>query len=444
MHFKNDHIFILGVFFFLLFSACTPKQKFAEPVFNSSLIHRLNAELTHTIIQDGFSPPVAARAYALSNIAAFEIGCFADKRFQSLAGQLNKLENLPKPDSAKAYYFEWAMVEAFCTVAQSAVYRDYLLDTLKAKFANELLKDGNPQTIKNSTELGQIMAEAIKKWAASDGYSKTRKFPLFTPKPDPGAWQPTPPNYAEAIEPYWGRIRPFVLDSANQFLPTGPASFSEKPQSEFFKLAKEVYEVVNQIDSSRLCIAKHWDCNPYVSINNGHMMYGKRQLTPGGHWMGITRISAVMKDLDVFETTEAYTLVAISLSDAFISCWDEKYRSNLIRPETYINQYIDPKWRPVLETPTFPEHTSGHSVISSSASTMLTSLFGDDFAYVDSVNVPFGLPPRPFQSFYDASSEAAISRFYGGIHYMPAITLGVDQGKNVGTFIVKKVKTRRE
>jgi len=133
-------------------------------------------------------------------------------------------------------------------------------------------------------------------------------------------------------------------------------------------------------------------------------------------------------------------MTTITLADAFISCWDEKYRSSLIRPETYINQHIDPNWKPVLQTPPFPEYTSGHSVISSAAAVMLTELMGDKISFVDSTEVEWGLPVRNFDSFEAAAQEAAISRLYGGIHYMPAIENGVAQGKEIGRFIVNKLK----
>ena len=144
------------------------------------------------------------------------------------------------------------------------------------------------------------------------------------------------------------------------------------------------------------------------------------------------------------ETMEAYTLVSISLFDAFISCWDEKYRSNLVRPETVINTYIDGEWLPVLQTPPFPEHTSGHSVISAASALTLTKLYGDNFEYTDNVEQEYGLPIRHFQSFIQASEEAAISRLYGGIHYRPAIDFGVNQGRKVGQYVIDNVSTRKE
>jgi len=137
---------------------------------------------------------------------------------------------------------------------------------------------------------------------------------------------------------------------------------------------------------------------------------------------------------------QIYTSVAIGLLDAFICCWNEKFRSNRIRPETAIRKYIDPQWVPVLQTPPFPEYLSGHSVISACSATILTHFFGNNFSYTDSVQVAYGLAPRSFTSFQQAAQEAAISRFYGGIHFMDAIENGLLVGKKVGDVVVRKMK----
>ena len=159
--------------------------------------------------------------------------------------------------------------------------------------------------------------------------------------------------------------------------------------------------------------------------------------------MNITHVACAKKNAGLVESLEAYSRVAISLVDGFISCWDEKYRSKLIRPETYINQYIDENWVPLLQTPPFPEYTSGHSVISSAAAVALTTLFGENYSFADSTEIEFGLTARKFASFKEASEEAAISRLYGGIHYRPACKNGIVQGSTLGNFIVQKIKTRK-
>ncbi len=159
--------------------------------------------------------------------------------------------------------------------------------------------------------------------------------------------------------------------------------------------------------------------------------------------MSIASIASRKRGLNLMQTSEALTLTAIALYDGFISCWDEKYKSNHIRPETYIEKYIDPDWDPVLQTPPFPEYTSGHSVISAAAATMLTKLLGDRLAFTDSSEVAYGLPAREFNSFYDASEEAAISRLYGGIHFRPAIENGSIQGRKLGEYVARKIQTRK-
>ncbi|MCU0354679.1 MAG: vanadium-dependent haloperoxidase, partial [Cytophagales bacterium] len=122
-------------------------------------------------------------------------------------------------------------------------------------------------------------------------------------------------------------------------------------------------------------------------------------------------------------------------------CWDEKYRSVRVRPESTINQLMDKDWEPLLQTPPFPEYTSGHSVISNASAVVLTHLYGDNFAFTDSTEVQYGIPPRSFKSFQHAAEEASISRLYGGIHYRSAITAGTEQGRKVGELVVSKLQT---
>jgi hypothetical protein len=230
------------------------------------------------------------------------------------------------------------------------------------------------------------------------------------------------------------------LDSSNQFVPQPPYEFSLEENSPFYQEMMEVYKVVKDVDEEKKAIASFWDCNPYVMNITGHVMFATKKITPGGHWMGITKIASILDSADLMKSSHAYTKTSIALADGFISCWDEKYRSNLIRPETIINRNIDQNWTPTLQTPPFPEYTSGHSVISTAAANALTDVFGDNFSFVDSTEVKYGLPSRKFNSFIEASQEAAISRLYGGIHYRRAIEEGVWQGNKIGDLLRKKLQ----
>ena len=95
--------------------------------------------------------------------------------------------------------------------------------------------------------------------------------------------------------------------------------------------------------------------------------------------------------------------------------------------------------RRLLQTPPFPEYSSGHSVVSGASATVLTSVFGDNFKFLDDTELPYGLPVRTFPSFIDAAKEAAISRMYGGIHYRAAIENGLQQGFKVGNLVNEKL-----
>ena len=304
----------------------------------------------------------------------------------------------------------------------------------------------NEKEFEVSKEYGLKVASRIKKWMDKDNYKETRTMSKFSVyENQPGRWQPTPPAYMDAIEPHWAEIRTLVLDSASQFKPIPALPFSIDKQSPFFKQVQEVYDISLKMRKlgdgcDEVKMAQFWDCNPYVSVSQGHMMFAKKKITPGAHWMGITKIACKQSKANFEKTVFAYTKTSIGMFEAFISCWDEKYRSNVIRPETVINKYVDEDWKPALQTPPFPEYTSGHSVVSTVCSNILTSIFGDNFAFVDNSELQFGLPNRSFKSFNEASKEAAMSRFYGGIHYRAAIENGIVQGKNISDFVVGKLK----
>jgi hypothetical protein len=205
-------------------------------------------------------------------------------------------------------------------------------------------------------------------------------------------------------------------------------------------LVKEVHQVGNTLTSEQKEIAAFWDCNPFVIATSGHMSLGFKKISPGGHWMNIACITALQKGISFRNTIQVIALEALVLYDAFIVCWEEKFRSDRVRPESVINKYVDVRWTPLLQTPPFPEYTSGHSVISSASAELLSFLLGDQVAYTDDTEVIFELEPRKYSSFRQAASEAAISRLYGGIHFRDAINNGLDQGKRVGEFVVGRLK----
>jgi len=263
----------------------------------------------------------------------------------------------------------------------------------------------------------------------------------YTVTREPGRWIPTPPAYMDAVEPNWGKLRPFVLDSSNQFRAAPPHKFEPTKGTRFWNEMQEVYDIGRALTDEQRSISAFWDCNPYVMHVQGHTMFATKKITPGGHWMGIAGIVARDAKADIVRTADAYARTALALADGFLSVWETKFVTNVVRPETMINTYIDENWQPLLQTPPFPEYTSGHSVISTAAATVLTEQFGDAVAYTDSTEAEYGLPVRSFTSFHQAANEAAISRLYGGIHYRQAIEQGQIQGRKVGELLVQRIAT---
>jgi hypothetical protein len=424
-------------------SSCQEPADYSEALSDGHYFHRAQNRITEVIIHDIFSPPVAMRIYTYASLAAYEVAAASDPNsYVPLLGQLNGSEplNLSIPQNV---YPPLAALAAYYHMGTALIFSEDMMNSFRDKDFADLKKRGIPADVfEASVKFGREVAEKIRDYSKTDNYHQSRSFPKYTVVNQPDTWQPTPPAYMEAVEPHWPKIRTFALDSAAQFKAGPPPPFSTDPSSEFYKLAKDVYEAKLNMTDDQRDIAMFWDCNPYKMNVKGHVMFAEKKITPGGHWMSIASIASKASGADWRGTLEAYVLTAISLNEAFISCWDEKYRTKLIRPETYINQYIDEEWVPLLQTPPFPEHTSGHSVASTAAAYTLKQLFGDEIHIVDSSEVAYGLPIREFNGFSEMGAEASISRFYGGIHYMPAITEGIVQGNQVGELIWSKISTR--
>lgn len=146
--------------------------------------------------------------------------------------------------------------------------------------------------------------------------------------------------------------------------------------------------------------------------------------------------------MDLGTTVEVFARTGVALHEAFLSCWTWKYRLNLLRPVTYVRRHIDPAWSTFVNTPQFPEYTSGHSVASRAASTVLTELLGD-VSFTDDSHRDRGMAARSFASFTAAADEAAQSRLYGGIHFPMGIDAGKDQGDEIGRLVIARLRTRR-
>ena len=403
--------------------------------------HAINA-VTMVMVHDVVSPPVAARYYAYVSLGAYNIVSANDKKVPPLQSFIKSYKPTGFLDTIHyAYDYKIAAYYSMLETAKLMLPSGFMLKDDEDGFVQLLQRTRVPQkTIDNSIKVGILAANDIVNYSKTDHYGRLSALKRYTPLKEEGKWYPTPPGYFEAVEPNWKTIRTMLIDSSNQFKPKPLIPFSKDTTSKFYKGVKEVYDISKHLTPEQINIALFWDCNPFAITTSGHMMIGYKKISPGGHWMHITGLVTQQAHLSFDKSVVAIALVGSTLMDAFISCWEEKYDSNRIRPETYINRYMDLKWQPVLQTPPFPEYTSGHAVISNAAAEVLTYLLGDNFAYNDNTEIPFGSGQRDFKSFRQAAAEASVSRFYGGIHYMESITNGNNQGIAVGNDVISKIK----
>jgi hypothetical protein len=369
-------------------------------------------------------------------VALYEAIVHGNDHYQSLVGQLNELSSLPSIEEGKIYH--WATVANGALARITRAFYPYAtaenlqaIDELKDTYLAACIDQHSFEVCSRSTDYGTAIADAIFAWSATDGGHEgyTRNFPLDYVLPQgPGLWIPTRRLDGSAplgaLLPWYGNNRPFVLtreevDGACD--PGPPMEYSEDPESGFYKMAREVYDAVNQTDDEKRAIAFYWADAARVTS------------TPPGHTISILTQVLEQRDVSLWEAAHIYAKVTMAVAEAFTAAWHAKYKYNLIRPITYINNLIDHDWRTIIETPPFPEYTSTHSVQAGAGFQVMAELLGDN-PFTDATHFP-RLPKRDFASFTEAANQAGISRLYGGIHYKNSIDNGLLQGRTIARTI---------
>lgn len=435
-----------GLMLLICIHSCKQSTEYKNFLHDPALFSHTVHELNTVVMGNNFPPMVASRNYAYAAIAAYEVIAAAyPDQYTSLGGQLKGLQqpNISAIDTEAD--IELATLLAYMKVGESVtfpegslkLYEDSILQVARDKGLSKKIEEA-------SRKLADSISMHIIRWSKKDNYLETRGAEKYAVKKIPGRWVPTPPMYATAVEPHWHEIRPLVIDSAGIFDPPAPPIFNMSDKKS--KYYQEVIAIKNAIDSltpEQKHIAEFWDDNPFKMNVTGHVMFGSKKFSPSGHWMSIVGIAGKKANADFATHVYAVAKTSIALFDAFIQSWYVKYKYNTARPETIINEYIDPNWRPYLQTPAFPEYTCGHSTISSAAAEALTSVFGDNFAYTDSTELEFGIPNRSFKSFRHAAEENNWARFYGGIHFHNSCIVSTDLGQRVGRLIVDRLKMKK-
>lgn len=394
----------------------------------------------------GYNPPIAARTFGYCGVALYEATLdYQNKSSVSLSGYLSQF-SLPKSYAAEQRRSQPNLdIAANAAIAYMVLH---LYDNAPVAYQQQViaLRDSFSVVLAASLprdktiyahKYGEKIAAKVLDWASKDGghlAHHTQALPPYVVTNCPSCWtgkyDPAQPSLYPML-PNWGKLRTFVSDNAKMGAMPPMVSFSTDKSALFYEQAMEVYRARSSKHTSMTSqdsIAYYWDDSAGSSF-------------PPGHSISILTQLVKRENLNLQQAAKAYAQLGIALADAFICAWKSKYEYNLIRPISYIHQYIDSNWQPLLKTPPFPEFPSGHSVQSGSMAVVLAHVFGTNYAFTDYTrNTRRKLSPRHFASFYAAAQEAAISRLYGGIHYRDAIQCGLEQGKLVANNVLAVFK----
>jgi hypothetical protein len=369
---------------------------------------------------------VFTRPYVYSGIVAYESITQALSGEKWLTIHWNGLAGLPQANPGKKYFWPETMNAALAEInrkffphanAADSSAIDSLESALQASFS------ASAEVLQRSKTFGASLADAVFNWSETDGYKHASD--SYTPPSGFGLWVPTPPAFAPASTPYWGKLRPTIAGSLDNSQP-GPPPFpySEDPKSNFFKMVLLDYTVSQSLTADQTAMALYWRDIPGV--------------TSPGHWLNILHEVLQQTHARMGQAALAYALTGACINDASISVFESKYVYNQVRPITYIRNVMGyTTWNSLLTTPAHPEYPSAHAVISSATAIAFTNIFGNIGSFTDHTYDYLGFPPRTFASFKAIGEDAGNSRLYAGIHYQPSIDTGLVQGTKVGDNIFK-------
>lgn len=396
----------------------------------------------------GYRPPAASRMFGYIGLAAYEAAVPGMPDNKSLGNHFSGLF-LPVADPHLEYHwpsavnaaYHYMLVNAYPHISDSDKLR---IQTLDQTMEQSLAASTETEVYNRSRVFGEAVAEAVFSWSKNDlsGHEAyLDPFPVsYQPPQGPGKWQPTWPDYTPALFPYWGQVRTFAMNSSD-IIAKEPLAWSEDPNSQLFKQAKETYDVVNAIQSGQnvegMWIAEFWS-DDFQDVT----------FTPAGRWIAIT--TQIMKlekpSLDV--AVEVYAKIGMAMADAAISIWNSKFLYNYERPVQYIRRNFDSNWVTNMTnpqtgesglTPPFPAYPSGHSGFGGSAAGILASTFGNQYTFTDYCHkdrTDFNGNPRTFFSFTKMAEEDAYSRLPLGVHFR----MDCDEGLRLGYLAAQRVQ----
>ena len=286
--------------------------------------------------------------------------------------------------------------------------------------------------------VGQQAAAGLIALRANDGSFPNPPLPPFTGGTSPGEWRPTtsylsgpPPSGAPMATEWLAFMTPFTLTSPDQFRPHGPPALtSGKYTKEYDEVKRLGRDVGSERTQAQTDLAIFWNLNFVQQWN-----------------LALRDVASAHVD-NIGEAARLFALASLSMADALITAWDSKRHFVFWRPVTAIQEGDadgnprtegDPNWRPFINTPNYPEYSSGaNNVTGSTTKTLELYFHRDRFTFQVTSNNPLAIPPtRTYRHFSDAADDVVEVRILQGIHFRTADVDARKQGRSVAKWVFK-------
>lgn len=391
----------------------------------------------------GFRPSPTARAIAYVYMAAYHTASPAMTDYKTIGEVLN-IPNLPTAPAGSDFFYPSALNATMFEMYQDLFFNmnptqhKFLKDLYSSKRKDYVSATGEAR-VQASEKWGRQVALAVLAYAQSDtegvNQSKNGQPKEYVPPVGPGLWVPTGPDFSIAAFPYWGKVRTFVANLENtKGVP--PPTYSTDPNSRYYKDFKEVSDAISNTTYKSRWVSEFW------SDDITGMTF-----SPPARQIAIANQLIKNENLGLAETLHFFMKLGLSINDAAVVCWGNKYIYNSERPDTYIKENINRNFQSLLGliinnvegmTPNFPGYPSGHSTFASAGGGIFEEFFGKTYLFTDNCHknrTEFYGAPRTFLTFKQMAEENAFSRVTLGVHPR----FDCEEGIRLGWEISKKV-----
>jgi hypothetical protein len=389
---------------------------------------------TAIVTNAGQPPPVSALSFAMVQGAVYDAVNAIDRGYQPYLAQPPS-----NPTDSKEAAAATAVFRVLVGFPDLPGLFPAQLPTLQAQYDTYIanLPDDPPGSKPAGIAIGEATARAMLIARMNDG--RFGPPPQLYP-PAPGIWRPTPPNFANDPAPWVGNVRPFLVPNAEMLRTDGPNALTSAAYTEDFNEIKELgslYSTSRTPDQTDAAI--FWQDHA-VAL-----------------WNRIFRTLATSQELDIVESARLFAMENLAAADSQIGGWNDKYYWQSWRPITAIREadtdgnpdtQPDPMWLPLFDpatsvchppllvTPPFPEHPSGHACATSAFVHTLQNFFGTDRIGFSAFSNK-SCTTRSFDRFSHALEEVIDARVWAGIHFRTADVQGAVLGRKVVHYMTR-------